>query len=77
MEVNLSAGSIDTLDMLTFIERNIDEAGADPADIVFEITETALMRDMDAGASFARGVAGLGCRFALDDFGTGYASSPT
>jgi PAS domain S-box-containing protein len=74
VEVNLSAVSIDTLDMLTFIERRIREAGADPANIVFEITETALMRDIDAGASFARGLAELGCRFALDDFGTGFGS---
>ncbi|HVA05929.1 MAG TPA: EAL domain-containing protein, partial [Acidimicrobiales bacterium] len=74
VEVNLSAASIDSLDMLTFIERKIHDAGADPANIVFEITETALMRDIDAGASFARGLADLGCRFALDDFGTGFGS---
>ncbi|MCU1461322.1 MAG: hypothetical protein JWO37_1397 [Acidimicrobiales bacterium] len=74
VEVNLSAISINTLDMLTFIERNIRETGADPGNIVFEITETALMQDIDAGASFARGLAELGCRFALDDFGTGFGS---
>jgi EAL domain-containing protein (putative c-di-GMP-specific phosphodiesterase class I) len=74
VEVNLSAASVDTLGMLTFIERSIQEAGADPANIVFEITETALMRDIDVGASFVRGLVALGCRFALDDFGTGYGS---
>ena len=74
VEVNLSAVSIGSFDMLTFIERKIKEAGADPASIVFEITETALMRDVHAGASFARGLAELGCGLALDDFGTGFAS---
>lgn len=74
VKVNLSAASVETLDMLTFIERKIHEAGADPANIVFEITETALMHDIDAGASFVRGLADLGCRFALDDFGTGFGS---
>jgi PAS domain S-box-containing protein len=74
VEVNLSAASIDTLDMLGFIERKIREAHAEPSNIVFEITETALMRDIDTGAAFARGLAELGCGFALDDFGTGFGS---
>jgi PAS domain S-box-containing protein len=74
VEVNLSAVSVNTVDMLTFIEREIHETGADPTLVVFEITETALMQDIEAGASFARGLAELGCRFALDDFGTGFGS---
>ena len=74
VEVNLSAASVNTPDMLTFIERKIHEAGADPRNIVFEITETALMHDIDAGASFVRRLVDLGCRFALDDFGTGFGS---
>jgi EAL domain-containing protein (putative c-di-GMP-specific phosphodiesterase class I) len=32
------------------------------------------MRDFEAGETFARGVADLGCDLALDDFGTGYGS---
>ena len=74
VEVNLSAASVNTLDMLPFIERKLYETGADPANIWFEITETALMHDIDAGASFIRRLVNLGCRFALDDFGTGFGS---
>jgi PAS domain S-box-containing protein len=72
IEANLSATSVGTSDLLPFIERQLREAGADPANLVFEITETALMRDQTAGDAFARGLAGLGCGLALDDFGTGY-----
>ncbi|MDQ1437966.1 MAG: hypothetical protein QOK43_1595 [Acidimicrobiaceae bacterium] len=74
VEVNLSAQSIGTSDLLPFIEHQIREHGADPGNLVFEITETALMRDLTAGQSFAHGVAEIGCGLALDDFGTGYGS---
>jgi EAL domain-containing protein (putative c-di-GMP-specific phosphodiesterase class I) len=41
---------------------------------VFEITETALMRDVEAGERFMVELADLGCQLALDDFGTGFGS---
>ena len=71
---NLSAESLGTLDLLALIEREVDQAGADPANLIFEITETALMRDMEKGEAFARGVVDLGCAVALDDFGTGFGT---
>ncbi|MDQ1600793.1 MAG: hypothetical protein QOD68_2267 [Actinomycetota bacterium] len=74
IEVNLSAASIGTSDLLPFIEQQIREARADPADLVFEITETALMHDITTGEAFARGLSALGCGLALDDFGTGFGS---
>ncbi len=67
-------GSIGTSDLLPFIDQQIREAHADPANLVFEITETALMHDITAGEAFARGLASLGCGLALDDFGTGFGS---
>jgi PAS domain S-box-containing protein len=74
IEANLSAASIGNSDLLPFIEQQIREAHADPANLVFEITETALMHDITAGEAFARGLAALGCGLALDDFGTGFGS---
>jgi PAS domain S-box-containing protein len=72
--VNLSAESIGTLDLLALIEHEVKRAGVDPSNLVFEITETALMRDIEKGHAFARGVVDLGCSIALDDFGTGYGT---
>jgi PAS domain S-box-containing protein len=74
VQANLSALSICRLDLLPVIERALGEAGANPSDLVFEITETALMEDVEAGEAFARGVTDIGCDLALDDFGTGYGS---
>jgi PAS domain S-box-containing protein len=74
IEANLSAASIEDPDLVPFIERLIRQEGADPANLVFEITETALMNDLAAGMEFARRLREIGCGLALDDFGTGYGS---
>jgi diguanylate cyclase (GGDEF)-like protein/PAS domain S-box-containing protein len=42
--------------------------------LVFEITETAAMTDVDVTQQFIRELKQLGCRFALDDFGAGFSS---
>ncbi len=44
--INLSAASIGSPDLLDAIERAIATSGANPADLVFEITETALMENL-------------------------------
>ncbi len=74
VEANLSATSIESPDLVQFIEHQIQEAGADPAHLVFELTETALMNDLAGGMEFARSLRDIGCGLALDDFGTGYNS---
>jgi len=74
VEANLSADSISDLSLLTFIERELRDAGAEPSKLVFEITETALTKDLEAGKAFIAGLTDIGCRVALDDFGTGFAS---
>jgi EAL domain-containing protein (putative c-di-GMP-specific phosphodiesterase class I) len=72
IEANLSASSIGKLDLLALIEHELRETGTDPAKVVFEITETALMENGEAGEAFARGLVEIGCQVALDDFGTGF-----
>lgn len=74
VEANLSAESITDHDLLFVIEDELRATGADPSNIVFELTETALMHDLDAAERFAHAVVAMGCGLALDDFGTGFAS---
>ena len=74
VEANLSARSIGNFDLLPLIEHELQAAGADPANHVFEITETALMDNAEAGEAFAQGLSKIGCPIALDDFGTGFGS---
>jgi EAL domain-containing protein (putative c-di-GMP-specific phosphodiesterase class I) len=72
--INLSGSSIVARDLLPLIEAELEHAGVEPSRVVFEITETTLMGDLDAGEAFARGLSQLGCGLALDDFGTGFGS---
>jgi EAL domain-containing protein (putative c-di-GMP-specific phosphodiesterase class I) len=74
VQVNVSARSISDRTILHHIESCIEQTGADPKLLVFEITETALVRDEAAARAFAERLHGLGCKLALDDFGTGYGA---
>ncbi len=74
VEVNLSGRSIGDPTLPGFIEVELAAAGADPANVVFEITETAAVGDFEQARTLARRLTRLGCGFALDDFGTGFGS---
>jgi PAS domain S-box-containing protein len=72
VEINLSARSLDDPELPQLIERTLERTGADPASVVFEITETALIENDQTARHFVDRVHQLGCQLALDDFGTGY-----
>lgn len=72
VQINLSAQSVDDQDILHHIEACLASTGADPALVVFEITETAIVKDEDAALLFTERLHAAGCKLALDDFGTGY-----
>ena len=74
LEINLSGISIGDPELPQLIDAALAEAPVDPANLVFEITETAAIASMDAARSFAESLTRLGCRFALDDFGAGFGS---
>jgi PAS domain S-box-containing protein len=74
VEVNLSGKSIGDADLIRFIEEQIRNEGVEPANLIFEITETAAAENLETARDFAWRLRGLGCGFALDDFGTGYGT---
>ncbi|HWC25106.1 MAG TPA: EAL domain-containing protein, partial [Solirubrobacteraceae bacterium] len=74
LEVNLSGRSIGDRELTELIQRELAATGIDPANLIFEVTETAAIANMEAAGEFARKLSELGCRFALDDFGTGFGS---
>jgi diguanylate cyclase (GGDEF)-like protein/PAS domain S-box-containing protein len=74
LAVNLSAASVGDLEMLSLIDDQAREGRADPRNLVFEITETAVMPKIDQARIFVERMIELGSELALDDFGTGFAS---
>ncbi|MCW3003262.1 MAG: phosphodiesterase [Conexibacter sp.] len=72
VEVNISAESLGEPWLLEVVQTQLRRTGADPALVVFELTETALLRSEDTALGFIDGIGALGCGLALDDFGTGY-----
>jgi EAL domain-containing protein (putative c-di-GMP-specific phosphodiesterase class I) len=74
LSVNLSGASITDTALLETVERVIRETGIDPHALIFEVTETAAIVNIDKARRFAERLAELGCAFALDDFGAGFGS---
>jgi len=72
--MNLSGKELGDEDVLAFLQKTIEETGADPPHLIFEITETAAVRDLDQAIRFVNALRALGCRFSLDDFGVGFSS---
>ena len=73
-EVNISGRSTGDADLLALIEGELRAHEVDPAQIIFEITETTAVANIPRAQEFAHRLAALGCRFALDDFGAAFAS---
>jgi PAS domain S-box-containing protein len=72
-QVNLSARFLADADLLEHLQHRLREYDVDPAQLTFEITETALAGDPTEAVNFAYGLRNLGCHLALDDFGSGPA----
>ena len=71
--VNLSGRSIGDPAVDAHIEQALSESGIDPFCLVFEVTETAAIGNIEAAVAFSQRLLRRGCRFALDDFGAGFA----
>ncbi|MBE9128391.1 MULTISPECIES: EAL domain-containing protein [unclassified Coleofasciculus] len=71
---NLSGSSINNEEFLTFLEEAVTTHPVPPYSLVFEITETVALSNLEKTRQFILRLQKLGCQFALDDFGTGMAS---
>ncbi|MDU0111480.1 ammonium transporter [Psychrosphaera aquimarina] len=72
--INLSGKSIDKTEIIEEIEIYQKEFNINPADICFEITETAAIGSISKASAFIERLRAEGFKFALDDFGAGLSS---
>ncbi|MEW6089056.1 MAG: EAL domain-containing protein [bacterium] len=72
--INLSEKDIENMEFISFLKSKIAETGADPRRLVFEITETAAVKNINTAVKFINSLKSIGCNISLDDFGAGFTS---
>jgi diguanylate cyclase (GGDEF)-like protein len=72
--INVSPCQIQDQRLPHRILATLNRAQFSPSRLEVELTESALVSDMEAAKSVVMSLKGLGIRVALDDFGTGYSS---
>jgi len=74
LHLNLSGKSIGDPRVAAVTEKAIADAGIDPASLIFELTETTAIGNIEVAKAFAHRLRARGCQLALDDFGAGFGS---
>jgi len=72
--INISGETLGDLQFLEFVVECLDSTGVTPSQICFEISESAVVANLDHARRFVGVLHGMGCQFALDDFGSGVGS---
>ena len=74
LAVNVSSLQFQQPDFVAQVEQVLQGSGANPARLKLELTESALLEDVEICIHKMAELKMLGIAFSLDDFGTGYSS---
>jgi diguanylate cyclase (GGDEF)-like protein len=74
MSVNVSPRQLQDARFVNDVAAALHSSGLDPHDLVLEITEGAVMVDIESATRKLSALRGLGVSLAIDDFGTGHSS---
>jgi diguanylate cyclase (GGDEF)-like protein len=74
ISLNLSPVQLSQQDFIGFVQDATARFGVAPAQLMFEVTETAIMRSPEQAIEALEELKRLGFALALDDFGTGLSS---
>ncbi len=72
--INLSGQTLGDESILGFGVDALDRTGVVPSMICFEVTESAILSNVQHAQRFIEVLHGIGCEFSLDDFGSGLGS---
>jgi diguanylate cyclase (GGDEF)-like protein/PAS domain S-box-containing protein len=73
VSVNVSARQLAQPGFVEEVRAALDAAGLHPSSLELELTESALIEDLERTAAMLRELQALGVKLAVDDFGTGYS----
>jgi diguanylate cyclase (GGDEF)-like protein/PAS domain S-box-containing protein len=74
LSVNVSGRTMGDADFAGWLQELLTTTPVPPQRLIFEITETAAIVNVERARTLAETLRRLGCLLALDDFGTGFAS---
>ena len=74
MSVNVSMRELESPSLVDDLQEALLRAGVAPTQLILELTESALMRDVTTMTGRLGDLRRLGVRIAIDDFGTGFSS---
>ena len=74
INVNLSRRQLLQADLVEQIRSCLEDSGVPPDCLRLEITESAILENLEAAAELLRHLKTLGIGLCIDDFGTGYSS---
>lgn len=74
MAINLSTRNLSDDNFIEQVDSLIQQYETDPSYIEFEVTESALMHDLDRAKKQLNAFSKRGIQCSLDDYGTGYSS---
>lgn len=72
--INISGQTLEDENLAEYIDTIRLQHNVDPGSLIFEITETTAISNLDSANRFIKTLHKLGYRFALDDFGSGFCS---
>jgi len=72
--INLSSQTLGDESFLGFVVDSLDRTGVAPSAICFEVTEAAILSNVQHAQRFIEVLHGIGSEFSLDDFGSGLGS---
>lgn len=72
--INLSGQTLGDESFLGFVVDELDRTGVQPSSVCFEVTESAILSNIQHAQRFIEVLHGIGCEFSLDDFGSGLGS---
>jgi EAL domain-containing protein (putative c-di-GMP-specific phosphodiesterase class I) len=74
MHVNVSGVQLVQPDFPARVQRAIEAAKIEPAQLIIELTESVLIEKLEVARPHLESLRALGVQVSIDDFGTGYSS---